>query len=87
MLYKKVETKGIMKHKIICLKSTSLYRLPTVTKQKIFPILGTKFVNGKPPYDQPLTNEMSRDWYPTYEHQQEPLNDIVCCGPLVPKFL
>nr|UHK03968.1 MAG: ORF1 [Torque teno midi virus] len=78
--------KGIMKHKIICVKSSALYRLPTVSTQKIFPLIGAKFVNAKPPYDQPLTPEMQKNWYPTYEHQQEPLNDIVCCGPLVPKF-
>lgn len=78
--------KGILKHKVIVVQSRALYRLPTVSTQKIFPIVGAKFVNGKPPYDQPLTPDMTKTWYPTYEHQQEPLNDIVCCGPLVPKF-
>lgn len=78
--------KGILKHSIICVNSPALYRLPTASTQKIFPIIGSKFVNGKPPYDQPMTEDMSSKWYPTYEHQQEPLNDIVCCGPLTPKF-
>lgn len=78
--------KGIMEHNIVCLKSPALYRLPTASKQQLFPILGSKFVNGKPPYDQPLTTDLETNWYPRYFHQQEPLNDIVCCGPLVPKF-
>lgn len=78
--------KGIMEHNIVCLKSPALYRLPTASKQELFPILGSKFVNGKPPYDQPLTSDLESAWYPRYLHQQEPLNDIVCCGPLVPKF-
>lgn len=78
--------KGIMEHNIVCLKSPALYRLPTASKQDLFPILGSKFVNGKPPYDQPLTSDLETAWYPRYFHQQEPLNDIVCCGPLVPKF-
>lgn len=78
--------KGIMEHNIVCLQSPALYRLPTASKQQLFPILGSKFVNGKPPYDQPLTTDLEKNWYPTYFHQQEPLNDIVCCGPLVPKF-
>lgn len=82
----KTEDKGILKHKIICVGSDALSRLPTVSTQKIFPIVGSKFVNGKAPYDQPMTTEYSNHWYPTYEHQQEPLNDIVCCGPLTPKF-
>lgn len=78
--------KGIMEHNIVCVKSSALYRLPTASTQKLFPLVGAKFVQGKPPYDQPLTTEMSNAWYPRYLHQQEPLNDIVCCGPLVPKF-
>nr|UHK04024.1 MAG: ORF1 [Torque teno midi virus] len=78
--------KGILKHSIVCVKSDALYRLPTASTQKLFPLVGQKFVLGKPPYDQPLTPEMQNKWYPTYEHQQEPLNDIVCCGPLVPRF-
>nr|UHK04003.1 MAG: ORF1 [Torque teno midi virus] len=78
--------KGILTHSIVCIQSNALYRLPTASKQTLFPILGTKFVNGKPPYDQPMTSDMEKNWFPTYMHQQEPLNDIVCCGPLVPKF-
>nr|UHK03957.1 MAG: ORF1 [Torque teno midi virus] len=78
--------KGILEHSIICVYSTALYRLPTASTQKIFPIIGSKFVNGKPPYDQPMTTDLQNAWYPRYLHQQEPLNDIVCCGPLVPKF-
>nr|UHK04014.1 MAG: ORF1 [Torque teno midi virus] len=78
--------KGILDHNIICVKSDALYRLPTASTQKLFPIVSQKFVTGKPPYDQPLTPDMSNNWYPRYLHQQEPINDIVCCGPLVPKF-
>nr|UHK03995.1 MAG: ORF1 [Torque teno midi virus] len=78
--------KGIMEHNIVCIQSPALYRLPTASTQKLFPIVGSKFTQGKPPYDQPMTPEMSNNWYPRYLHQQEPLNDIVCCGPLVPKF-
>lgn len=78
--------KGIMKHKLVCVQSDALYRQPTHTTQKLFPLLGSNFVNGKPPYDQPLTSDMQTKWYPVYEHQQQPLNDIVCCGPLQPKF-
>nr|UHK03959.1 MAG: ORF1 [Torque teno midi virus] len=78
--------KGILEHSIVCVYSDSLYRLPTASDQKIFPILGSKFVNGKPPYDQPMTDDLKNKWYPRYFHQQEPINDIVCCGPLVPKF-
>lgn len=78
--------KGILTHNLVCIQSPALSRLQTASTQKLFPILGSKFVNGKPPYDQPLTTEMQQHWYPTYLHQQEPLNDIVCCGPLVPKF-
>nr|UHM27105.1 MAG: ORF1 [Torque teno midi virus] len=82
----KTGDKGIWEHSMVTIKSPAIKRLPTTSTQQEFPIISSNFVNGKAPYYQILTDTMKKNWYPKYEHQQEPLNDIVCCGPLVPKL-
>nr|UHK03941.1 MAG: ORF1 [Torque teno midi virus] len=78
--------KGILTHSMIIVSSEAITRLPTASTQTVFPLLSSNFVNGKAPYYQPLTDTMKKNWYPSYEIQQETINDIVCCGPLVPKL-
>lgn len=59
---------------------------PTVSKQQIFIPLSTDFVNGKPPYGEPLTTWWRAHWYPNIYDQLPVINAIVESGPLVPKY-
>nr|UHM26782.1 MAG: ORF1 [Torque teno midi virus] len=51
----------------------------------VFPLDQT-FVNGKPPYGQPLTYNDKIRWYPDIYNQLEIINNIVTTGPYVPKY-
>lgn len=48
--------------------------------------LDTSFINGKAPYDEVLTSQMQRLWFPNIYNQLEVLNEIVCSGPYIPKL-
>nr|UHM26642.1 MAG: ORF1 [Torque teno midi virus] len=51
----------------------------------IIPI-ATDFVNGKPPYGEPLSTWWRAHWYPNIYDQFPVINAIVCAGPYVPKL-
>nr|UHK05303.1 MAG: ORF1 [Torque teno midi virus] len=43
------------------------------------------FILGKGPYNTTVPDRMITKWYPTLEHQQESMNNIVKTGPFIPK--
>nr|UHM26546.1 MAG: ORF1 [Torque teno midi virus] len=49
-------------------------------------ILDSNFILGKPPYEQELTAQMKKLWFPKLLHQQQSINTIVECGPYIPKY-
>nr|UHK05155.1 MAG: ORF1 [Torque teno midi virus] len=48
----------------------------------ILPIDDT-FIQGTGPYSSTVTAKQSQYWYPTLEHQQQTINNIVKCGPYI----
>ncbi len=56
------------------------------TAQTIFPILDLNFITGKMPYDELLTNQKKKLWFPTVEMQQMVINSFVESGPYIPKY-
>nr|UHK06656.1 MAG: ORF1 [Torque teno midi virus] len=77
---------NVLNSYIFVVKSPAIYKLPTVSTQNYFPLLSTSFVIGNGPYNSPITDSLKQYWFPNYVHQQECLNDIVKCGPYVPKL-
>lgn len=43
------------------------------------------FIQGKGPYDSPVYPQEKNKWYPTLKHQQKTINNIVKCGPFIPR--
>ncbi len=71
---------------IVCMKSPSLsISSQPVTDTIVVPI-DAEFRNGKWPFDEPITHGEHVHWWPNVYHQLNILNQIVCCGPYIPKF-
>nr|UHK07482.1 MAG: ORF1 [Torque teno midi virus] len=71
---------------ILVIQSPAIKIGPTVSKQQIFIPLSNDFVNGKPPYGEPLTTWWRTHWYPNIYDQLPVINAIVESGPFVPKY-
>lgn len=70
---------------LIVVKSPAI-RLISATKQTMFPILDLSFIKGQMPWDQLLTENDKKLWYPTALKQKQIINAFVECGPYVPKY-
>lgn len=53
--------------------------------QPVIPI-DDSFINGKGPYNYDPTTWQITNWFPTLAHQQQSINNIVKCGPFIPKL-
>nr|UHM26770.1 MAG: ORF1 [Torque teno midi virus] len=71
---------------IIVLQSPAIKPAPTASPQTYYIPLSTDFVNGKPPYNEPLSTWWRAHWYPNIYDQLPVLNAIVESGPFVPKY-
>nr|UHM25844.1 MAG: ORF1 [Torque teno midi virus] len=71
---------------ILIMKSPAIKIGPTTSQQQIFIPLSTDFVNGRPPYGEPLTTWWRTHWYPNIYDQLPVINAIVESGPFVPKY-
>nr|UHM26971.1 MAG: ORF1 [Torque teno midi virus] len=61
-------------------------RLISKTVQTIFPIIDLTFIKGQMPWDQLLTEQDKKLWYPTALKQQQIINTFVESGPYIPKY-
>lgn len=79
--------KGTETEKIYYLLIETDYFRPTQTGtlSKTHLILDSSFINGRGPYDSQVTTYMTTHWYPTLEHQQKSISNIVCTGPFTNK--
>nr|UHK04248.1 MAG: ORF1 [Torque teno midi virus] len=48
-------------------------------------VIDTSFINGLGPYNSTPTDWMLTHWYPTIEHQQQTMSNIVAAGPFTYK--
>nr|UHK05153.1 MAG: ORF1 [Torque teno midi virus] len=53
--------------------------------QPVIPI-DDSFINGRGPYNYDPTTWQMTNWFPTFAHQQQSINNIVKCGPFIPKL-
>lgn len=61
-------------------------QLISKTVQNIFPILDLSFIKGEMPWDQLLTENDKKLWYPTALKQQQIINTFVESGPYIQKY-
>nr|UHK06906.1 MAG: ORF1 [Torque teno midi virus] len=80
------QDKNIFKSHMFVVKSPALRPLSQATPNVYYPILNPQFPYGKLPWDEYITSDMKKLWYPTAEHQTDIINSIVCCGPFIPKL-
>ena len=78
--------KGIMKSHMFVVKCKAIKPLTQTTAQTYYPILDSDFVYGKLPWDEYLSTEGKKFWYPTGEKQEGIINSLVESGPFVPKL-
>lgn len=85
-LLQKSNDKGLFLTHMFVVKSPALRPISQTTEQKYYPIINPDFAYGKLPYDEYISTNIKKKWYPTAEQQDVVINDIVKTGPFVPKF-
>ena len=71
---------------MICVQSPALYRVRGLEKQEFYPLIDLNFIKGTTPWDSVPTDTEKKYWYPQLKYQVQSINQIVECGPLVPKY-
>nr|UHK04187.1 MAG: ORF1 [Torque teno midi virus] len=77
---------GVFKSHMFVVKSPSIYKLQTTVTKDYYPIVDSDFIYGKLPYDEYISEEAKKKWYPTAMNQMVTINNIVECGPYIPKL-
>ena len=85
-LIQKSNDKGILTSHMFVVKSEAIKPISQNTEQKYYPLIDPDFASGKLPYDEYISTNMKAKWYPTAEHQEVSINNIVTTGPYSPKF-
>ena len=85
-LIQKSNDKGILTSHMFVVKSEAIKPISQNTEQKYYPLIDPDFAYGKLPYDEYISTNMKAKWYPTAEHQEVSINNIVTTGPYSPKF-
>lgn len=67
------------------IKSDFIHRI-TPQEQRVWPIIDYSMILGKNPYNEDITFQDMRLWYPTCYRQRETINAIVESGPYLPKL-
>ncbi len=84
-LYTKKKNLEYISTGMFVIKSPAI-ELITKTTQTVFPILDNNFIYGKMPWDQLLTDQQKKLWYPTGLFQQQTINTFIKSGPYIPKY-
>nr|UHK06044.1 MAG: ORF1 [Torque teno midi virus] len=74
----------ILQTYILCISSPAIY--PFKTKDQFHVPIDSTFINGKGPYEEYIAEKQKQLWYPSLQHQQQSINNIICCGPYIPKY-
>nr|UHM26162.1 MAG: ORF1 [Torque teno midi virus] len=71
---------------IFVCKCPSLKRLSTTSTQTTFVFIDLDFIQGKLPFEETITEQRKKFWYPIVENQTNSIASLVQCGPYVPKY-
>nr|UHK04193.1 MAG: ORF1 [Torque teno midi virus] len=67
-------------------KSNAIQPISQPTKQEYYPFLDKPFIDGTLPYEEYLSENIEKFWYPMALYQQQTINAIVESGPFMPKY-
>uniref|UniRef100_A0AAU7STC3 Capsid protein n=1 Tax=Gammatorquevirus homidi8 TaxID=3048393 RepID=A0AAU7STC3_9VIRU len=79
------KTPDFFKYHMFVVKSPAI-ELISKTEQVYFPLIDLNFLQGKLPYDEFITEQQKKLWYPTAYMQVQSLNNLVISGPYTPKY-
>ena len=81
-----LKDKFFAEHYMFIVKSSAIKPVGTSVTQTFYPLLDLSFIQGKLPWEEYLSENIKKFWYPKALFQQETINNIVECGPYVPKY-
>ncbi len=71
---------------VVVIKSKALFLSSQPLENELVVPLDPEFLQGKWPFDEPITHSEHTHWWPNVYHQLSILNLIVMTGPYVPKI-
>ncbi len=71
---------------IVVLVSEAIYCYNMIGACTMWAPIDGEYIDGKKPYDLPITQLEKTKWYPNYKWQLKTLNSIVESGPFVPQY-
>lgn len=83
---KAVKTEDFLRAHVIVLSSKSLYCYPEIGSCTRYVFIDQEYIQGKKPYDQLITTQQKKLWYPDMHWQKKSMNSLIECGPFIPKY-
>nr|UHK05333.1 MAG: ORF1 [Torque teno midi virus] len=73
-------------HYMFVLKSPAIHPVSQVTPQEYYPIVDKSFIDSTLPWDEYISENIAKFWYPKAIYQQVTINALVESGPFIPKL-
>lgn len=78
--------KAFYEHYMFVVQSDSIKPISQNTAQKRYAFLDPSFVKGTLPWEEYVSENVKKFWYPKALFQTETINAIIECGPYIPKL-
>nr|UHK05857.1 MAG: ORF1 [Torque teno midi virus] len=80
------KTESLFPLYMFVVQSQYIHTSQTETPNTVYAFIDPEFLQGKNPWDSPLTNTEKTLWYPTVQWQLKTINAFCTSGPYVPKL-
>nr|UHK05406.1 MAG: ORF1 [Torque teno midi virus] len=78
--------KGFMDHYMFIVESPAIRPISQTSKQTIYPFVDPAFLGGKLPFDEYMSANIKKFWYPNATHQTQTINSLVESGPFIQRL-
>nr|UHK04695.1 MAG: ORF1 [Torque teno midi virus] len=83
---KTIKPLDFLRQCVVVIKSKALYCSPEIGGCDKYVPIDEEYIQGKKPWDLPITSYEKQYWYPTIYWQLKTLNALVESGPYIPKY-
>nr|UHK05431.1 MAG: ORF1 [Torque teno midi virus] len=83
---KKTGDKGFEEHYMFVVESPAIHPISQTSQQRIYPFVDLEFIQGKLPFDEYLSANEKKLWYPKARHQTVTINALVESGPFIQRY-
>lgn len=83
---KKTGDKGFEEHYMFVVESPAIHPISQTSQQRIYPFVDIDFIQGKLPFDEYLSANEKKLWYPKARHQTVTINALVESGPFIQRY-